>query len=231
MTGRNGSGARHPLRLAIVAVLGMSACGTLPPPSGSADSAVPAAVSAPDFARLLQRLEPTVLNVRSTGRTRGSGFVVAEHYVVTALHVVDGMPDLTVRAGGQERAATMVARDDDADIALLRVDVPASWRPLPLADSDDLSLGEWLVVIGNPFGTGMMVSVGVVGSTARAIREGGVPGRIQTDASVNPGNSGGPVLGGQGHVIGVATARVAAGAGVGFFTPIGAVKPLLQTLR
>lgn len=206
--------------LALLLLPGLSACGGLPTHPGG-----------PDFAGMLERLDPVVLNVRSQGRTRGSGFVIRDNYVMTALHVVQNMPALTVRMGGTEdRSAEIVAQDQDADIALLRVDAPAEWRSLELAADTSLRLGEWIIVIGNPFGRGMTVSAGVAGSEEHSLSGAGIVNWIQTDASINPGNSGGPVLDAHGHVVGLATARLAAGPGAGFITPVAALRRLLQEL-
>ena len=211
-------------------LLSLSGCDGAPTNATPGAAGKPA-VAAPDFAQLLEKLEPAILNVRSAGRTRGSAFLVAEGYVLSALHVVEDAPELTVRMNGTaEFAAEVVATDDAADLALLRADVPPGWRPLPLAGDDETRLGEWLLVLGNPFGQGMTVSVGVAGSRGRTLSDAGIDGWIQTDASINPGNSGGPVLDTRGRVIGIATARVAALQGVGFVTPVAAGRRLLEKL-
>ena len=184
----------------------------------------------PDFAALLERMKPQVFNIRSRGVTRGSGFAVhSGGYLITALHVVRGMKELEVARGAAEPIpARVVAVDEAADLALLLAESQGGWKPLVLARAPGLRLAEWLVVLGNPFGKGLTASVGVVSSVGNALGRAGSAGMIQTDASINPGNSGGPVLNSQGEVIGVATAHISPGSGVGFITPAGAVRDLLD---
>ncbi len=184
----------------------------------------------PDFAGLIQRIHPQVFNIRSSGLTRGSGFAVhSDGYLITALHVVKGMKALEVVLSPSESVpVTVVAIDEAADLALLRAERKERWKPLAMSNRNGGRLAEWVIVIGNPFGKGLTVSVGVVSSTGKALDRPGSAGMIQTDASINPGNSGGPVLNILGQVIGVATARISPGSGVGFITPIGPARDLLD---
>lgn len=183
----------------------------------------------PDFATLIEVGDPAVVNVRAAGRTRGSGFLVHDSgLVLTAWHVVDGMRELGVRRGNTDLSARLVAYDARADLALLSITPPADWRVLGLEGARDARLGEWLMVLGNPFGTGMTASAGIVGAVGRTLADGGMDGWLQTDASINPGNSGGPVVAADGSLIGVATAKLAAGDGVGFVLPASAAQALLQ---
>lgn len=183
----------------------------------------------PDFATLIEELAPPVFNIRSQDLTRGTGFQVhADGYVLTAFHVVDGVDPIVVSLGVDgSTVAELVATDAEADLALLKLPNPLPVRPLSILGDSEQRLGEWIVALGNPFGQGLTVSVGVVGSLPQQFGQATGTRRIQTDAAINPGNSGGPVLNMRGDVIGVATARIST-AGVGFITPIAYGKELLE---
>ncbi len=184
----------------------------------------------PDFAGLIDRLKPTVLNIRAGGVTRGSAFVVhRDGYLLTALHVVNAQQALEVTFDSTRfEEVVVVSRDEASDLALLKVNAGQDWQVLDIDAGRDVRLGEWLVVLGNPFGQGLTASVGVVGSAGNALGGMNEAGWIQTDASVNPGNSGGPVVDSRGQVIGVATARISLGPGVGFIVPIESGRRLLN---
>jgi 2-alkenal reductase len=133
----------------------------------------------------------------------------------------------------------VIGTDPDSDLALLRVEVlPEGVRPLPLADSDQVRVGEWVLAIGNPFGYGSSMSFGIVSAIGRTIESGAtpfnIPQAIQTDAAINPGNSGGPLLNLRGEVVGVnaqiATSGVAANSGVGFAIPANVVRMVAPAL-
>jgi S1-C subfamily serine protease len=153
-----------------------------------------------------------------TDTGQGSGFVYDGEHVVTNNHVVAGADWIDVRfSGGRWRTATVVGADPYADLAVLAVaDRPEYARPLALA-SEAPSIGQEVVVLGNPLGLGASLSRGVVSGANRSLSlQSGfvVPNAIQTDATINPGNSGGPLLTLQAEVLGVITARQ--GSGVGF---------------
>jgi serine protease Do len=167
----------------------------------------------------------------------GSGFVVhRDGWVVTNAHVVEGSSTVEVDFGkGRRIPAKVVGADAESDVALLKVDAGTPLVPLPFGDSDRISIAEWVLVIGSPFGLDHSVTLGIVSHTGRAdISPVGRPGTydfIQTDASINPGNSGGPVLNLRGEVIGIATAVNATGQGIGFAIPINMVKEVISQLR
>lgn len=183
----------------------------------------------PDFASLIEKLAPPVFNIRSQDSTRGTGFQVhADGYILTAFHVVDGVDPILIDLGVDGSAvAELVTMDAEADLALLKLPDPLPLRPLSVLSDSEPRLGEWIAALGNPFGQGLTVSVGVVGSLPQKFGQATGTSRIQTDAAINPGNSGGPVLNLRGDVIGVATARIST-AGVGFVTPISYGKELLE---
>jgi serine protease Do len=168
----------------------------------------------------------------------GSGFVVhRDGWIVTNAHVVEGAArvEVDLREGAPRVVAKVVGSDADSDVALLKISVDRPLPIVPLGDSEKLSVAEWVMVIGSPFGLDHSVTVGIVSHPGRSdISPVGRPGTydfIQTDASINPGNSGGPVLNVRGEVIGIATAVNATGQGIGFAIPINMAKLVIQQLR
>ncbi|MBJ6762694.1 trypsin-like peptidase domain-containing protein [Myxococcaceae bacterium JPH2] len=136
-------------------------------------------------------------------------------------------------ADGREFPAEVVGRDASTDVALLRLN-GAEMDKLPavyLGDSDELQVGDWVVAIGNPFGLDHSVAHGMISAKERVLGVGQFDDFIQTDALINPGNSGGPIFNMKGEVVGVATAIISEGQGIGFAVPINLVKDLLPNLR
>jgi len=163
----------------------------------------------------------------------GSGFLVdPQGHVVTNAHVVDGADVVKVKLpDDREYRAKVVGKDDRLDVAVLALDNPA--RDLPtvsLGASEALRVGEYVVAIGNPFGLGDTVTMGIVSAKGRTIGAGPYDDFIQTDASINPGNSGGPLFNLRGQVVGINTAINPQGQGIGFAIPIDAVKDVLPQL-
>lgn len=155
----------------------------------------------------------------------GSGVIVdaAEGYVLTNNHVVDGADDIAVTlSDGRTLKASLVGTDPDSDVALIRI--PAErLSALPLADSNQLRVGDFVVAVGNPFGLGQTVTSGIVSALGRSGLQGlGVQNFIQTDASINPGNSGGALVNLRGELIGINTAIFSpsgGNVGIGFAIP------------
>jgi serine protease Do len=174
----------------------------------------------------------------SPRRGLASGFIVqADGYILTNAHVVEGASQVEVELGeeGERLPARVVGQDDASDVALVKV---AAGRPLailPLGDSDRVQIAEWVMVVGNPFGLAHTVTVGIVSHTGRSdvapAGRGGYYDFIQTDAPINPGSSGGPILNLRGEVVGIATAINATGHGIGFAVPINMAKEILPQLR
>ena len=165
-------------------------------------------------------------------RSLGSGFIVdKEGYIITNNHVIEGASEIRVRLSTEkEFEAEVVGRDPKTDLALIKI---KSWSDLPvleLGDSDKLEIGEWVMAIGNPFGLSQTVTVGIVSAKGRVIGSGPYDDFIQTDASINPGNSGGPLFNLQGEVVGINTAIVATGQGIGFAIPINTAKEVVAQL-
>ncbi len=170
----------------------------------------------------------------------GTGFLIEAGgvYVLTNDHIAAAASELRVVLPGQtEVPAKVIGRDVRLDLALLSIDVPRL-AGLPLGDSDDLQVGEWLVVLGNPFGEDVSASIGIVGATGREGAGSLVPGRamgyrtyLQTDARIHRGNSGGPVLDTAGQVVGVAVATGDRPGELSFAIPINRVKEIVEALR
>jgi serine protease Do len=163
----------------------------------------------------------------------GSGFLIDEHgRVVTNAHVVDDANVVKVKlADDREFRAKVVGKDDRLDVAVLELqNAPHDLPVASLGSSEALRVGEYVVAIGNPFGLGNTVTMGIVSAKGRTIGAGPYDDFIQTDASINPGNSGGPLFNLRGQVVGIDTAINPQGKGIGFAIPIDAVKDVLPQL-
>src|SRR5262249_51291592 len=170
---------------------------------------------------------------REDGRAAGSGVIVDPRgYILTNNHVIENAREITVRLSDARKfSATLVGRDAKTDLAVLKVDAPTPLPAAELADSDRLRVGQWAIAIGNPFGLDRTVTVGIISATARnRVGVATYENFIQTDASINPGNSGGPLLNLDGRVIGINTAIVAAGQGIGFSIPINEARAVMSQL-
>jgi putative serine protease PepD len=206
-----------------------------------------------DAAAIYRNTAPAVTAITATGVTAetgegkvtasGTGFVIdTRGDVLTASHVVDGASSITVKLpSGTTRSARLLGLDLSIDAAVLHIDQSGlALRPLALGSSAALSVGDPLAVIGDPFGFNRSLSTGVVSGLDRAIpapNGAGVPDAIQTDAAIDPGNSGGPVLTSRAQVVGI-TDQIATGGtgatsstGVGFAIPIDVVKAELSQLE
>ncbi len=166
-------------------------------------------------------------------RSLGSGFVIdREGYILTNNHVVEKATTIKVKLSDEkEYDARIIGRDPKTDIALIKIDVRQSLPVAVLGDSEVLQVGDWVVAIGNPFGLEHTVTAGIVSAKGRIIGAGPYDQFIQTDASINPGNSGGPLLNLQGEVVGINTAIVSGGQGIGFAIPINVAKDMLSQLK
>jgi len=163
----------------------------------------------------------------------GSGFIVdKEGYILTNNHVVEEADDIRVTLlDGRSYDAEVKGRDPKTDIALIKIKPENGLPVATLGDSDALLVGEWVIAIGNPFGFGHTVTAGVVSAKDRTIGAGPYDAFIQTDASINPGNSGGPLFNARGEVIGINSAIIASGQGIGFAIPINMAKGIMEQLR
>jgi serine protease Do len=169
-------------------------------------------------------------------RSLGSGFLISpDGYIVTNSHVVRGATDINVTLwDGRTFKAKIVGVDDATDIAVLKID--ATDLPyLKFGDSNELRVGDWVIAIGNPFGLGHTVTVGVVSAKGRSLGITRYEDFIQTDAAINPGNSGGPLINIKGEVVGINTAilnpsGMSVNAGIGFAIPSSLAKDIVPTL-
>jgi S1-C subfamily serine protease len=217
-------------------------------------SATPAAGESAGATAVYERVKDSVVEVTTAGVSAdsfgpfgggepvqgvGSGFVVdGQGHVVTNQHVVDGAQRVTVTyADGSEREAQVVGTDPSTDLAVLKVsDPPASARPLQLADPSSIEVGEPVIAIGSPYGLEGTLTAGVVSALDRDIRAPNgrtITGVVQTDAAINHGNSGGPLLDAEGRVIGVNAqieSESGGSVGIGFAIPSGTVRSVVGQL-
>ena len=195
--------------------------------------------------RLYQEVNQSVVYIVVSSSASGSGFVYSQDgTIVTNHHVVAaGRSYEVVFADGERQRATLVGADADSDLAVLKVDeLPEGVEPLPLAQAEDVHVGQFAIAIGSPFGEQGSMSLGIVSGLGRSLpsQRGSASGStyslpqvIQTDAPINPGNSGGPLLNLEGQVIGVNTAiasTTGTNSGVGFSVPVAAVKQVVPSL-
>ena len=173
---------------------------------------------------------------RRKATSLGSGFILdASGYVVTNNHVIQDADEITVIFQDNTRLkAEVVGRDAKADLAVLKVNPEGKeLKSLAFGDSDVIRVGDWVVAIGNPFGLGGTVTAGIISARGRNINAGPYDDFIQTDASINRGNSGGPMFNLKGEVIGINTAILSpsgGSVGIGFAIPSSTVKPIVSQL-
>ncbi|MFB0533427.1 MAG: S1C family serine protease [Anaerolineae bacterium] len=206
---------------------------------------------------LYERVNPAVVNIRVIKRVeqtatfvmpdefyqegQGSGFVWdREGHIVTNNHVVEGADEVeAVFWNDTVVEGKVIGTDPDSDLAVVEVDLPAeTLHPaVELGDSDELRVGQMAIAIGNPFGQAGTMTRGIISGLGRTFRPGSspfaIPEMIQTDAAVNPGNSGGPLLDSEGRVIGINTlilSRSGSSSGVGFAVPINMAKRVVPVL-
>jgi serine protease Do len=236
-------------------------------PGPAAESAVVRAAAAPamaslvNFADVVERINPAVVNIDATTmgwdgrrverpgsslefdgprpnrdglrRGAGSGFIIdADGSILTNNHVVESAERIIVKlSDGRTLRAHLVGADPDTDIALIKVDGQAGLPVAPLGDSALLRMGEWVCAIGNPLGYEHTVTVGVVSFLGRKLFDRSLDDYIQTDAAINVGNSGGPLLNARGEVVGINAAVSSRGSNIGFAVPINSASEILLQLR
>ncbi len=166
----------------------------------------------------------------------GSGFIIdPEGYIVTNNHVVAGAESVVVTLQDEtELAAEVVGRDPRTDLALLKVEAEESLPAVEWGDSDAIQVGDWVMAVGNPFGLGGTVTTGIISARARDINAGPYDDFLQTDASINQGNSGGPLFSMDGRVVGVNTVIFSpsgGNVGIGFAVPSAMAQQVIEELR
>jgi len=171
---------------------------------------------------------------KMTTHALGSGFIISsDGLILTNNHVVEKATEIKIKLlNGKEYDAKLVGRDPKTDLALVKVTPDKDFpKPAVLGDSDAMNVGDWVMAVGNPFGLGNTVTTGIISAKSRILGAGPYDDFLQTDAAINPGNSGGPLFNMQGQVIGINTAIIAQGQGIGFAIPINMAKELLPQLK
>ncbi len=160
----------------------------------------------------------------------GSGFIVSEEgHIVTNEHVLRNGTTIEVELlDGRKYSAKVLHKDSKNDLALIKINAKTALTPVSLGDSDGVELGEWVIGIGNPYGIGQSLMVGIVSARKRTIPGSGYPPLIQIDAAMNLGNSGGPLFNLEGQVIGINTILLWKSQGIGFATPVNVAKRFLR---
>jgi serine protease Do len=167
-------------------------------------------------------------------RSLGSGFIFdRDGYILTNNHVIEGSDKIKVKlVDGREFKATITGRDPMTDMAIIKIESPTHDLPvLPLGDSNAMQVGDWVLAVGNPFGLSHTVTQGIISAKGRVIGAGPYDDFLQTDASINPGNSGGPLVNLKGEVVGINSAIVATGQGIGFAIPSSMANSIIPQLK
>ena len=227
---------------------------------GSQPAAASPAVTGVNFADVAERINPTVVNIDAATRGRdagrhhapddfgdrggdprsdvprqgsGSGFIVDKQgFILTNYHVIEDADRITVTlADGRTLRGDVVGTDPAIDVALIRVAGAPNLPEAPLGDSDELRVGEWVCAIGNPLGYVHSVTVGVVSFIGRKLFDASLDDYIQTDAAINFGNSGGPLLNARGEVVGINSAISSRASNIGFAVPINQAVAILPQLK
>jgi len=202
----------------------------------------------PDIRKLIKKVNESVVSIRmletgsswSMGGLRGagdpngkalgygSGFIVSRNgHIITNEHVLRSGSQIEVELlNGQKYPAKVLHKDGKNDLALIKI-TAADLRPVQLGNSDSVELGEWVIGIGNPYGIGQSIMIGIVSAQRRSIPGSGYPPLIQIDAAMNLGNSGGPLFNMAGEVIGINTILLWKSQGIGFATPINVAREFL----
>ena len=164
----------------------------------------------------------------------GSGFIIDEKGIlVTNNHVIEGAEDIVVQVNGEKKfKATVIGADPLSDIAVLKIESKENFLPVRFGNSDKARIGDWVIAIGNPFGLGGTVTSGIISARNRSIGLSRYEDYIQTDASINSGNSGGPLFDMNGNVIGINTAILgrSGNVGIGFSIPSNSAKIVIDQL-
>ncbi len=189
------------------------------------------------FEEFFNRQNPSEDQQSRRVQSLGSGFVIdgTEGIIITNNHVIEGADEITANFNdGTKLRAELIGTDEKTDLAVLKVEPETPLKAVPFGDSDAIRVGDWVMAIGNPFGLGGTVTVGIVSARNRDINSGPYDNFIQTDASINRGNSGGPLFDMQGNVIGINTAIISPSGGsigIGFAIPAKTAMRVIDQLR
>lgn len=204
----------------------------------------------PSFADLAEKLTPSVVNISSFSQSEtengegntplseslGSGFIIdGNGYIITNNHVVDKAESISITLSDNTKTeARVIGKDPKTDLALIKIETKRPLNAVKFGDSDKIRVGDWVLAIGNPFGLGSSVTAGIVSAKSRDIESGPYDSFIQTDASINQGNSGGPMFNLQSEVIGISSAifsTTGASQGVGFAIPANLAGWVISQLK
>ena len=166
-------------------------------------------------------------------RGEGSGFIIhKDGYILTNAHVIENSDSVQIAlsTGGLFKGK-LIGMDKVADLALIKIDSPDPLPVIPLGSSKELKPGDWVMAIGSPFGLDLTVTVGIVSAKGRSLGATPYDDFIQTDTPINPGNSGGPLINTHGEVVGINTAVMQMGQGLGFSLPVDLAKKLIPELK
>ena len=212
-------------------VVNISTAKTIAPQKGSHRS--PSPFGADPFEDFFNRFFEQMPQHPYKQKSLGSGFIISDDgYILTNNHVVAGADEIKVKlTDGREFKGEVKGTDEKLDLALLKIVGKDHFPVALLGDSDAIRVGEWVMAIGNPFGLEQTVTAGIISATGRVIGSGPYDDYLQTDASINPGNSGGPLFNTRGEVVGINTAIVAGGQGIGFAIPVNMVKGTITQLK
>jgi len=192
------------------------------------------------FADIVENLLPTVVNISTTQEfsNNGTGFIISsDGYIATSNHVIEDSNYINVAlSDGSKYKAQIIGADKKTDLAILKINVNSAkiLTPVKFGDSKKARIGDWVIVIGNQYGLGGSVSVGIISARSRNINNLQDNEFIQTDAAINKGNSGGPLFNINGEVIGISTALFSpsgGNVGIGFASPIESAAPILKQLK
>jgi serine protease Do len=166
-------------------------------------------------------------------RSLGSGFIIDKKgYIVTNNHVVENADVISVKLfNGKTVRAKIIGRDPKTDLALIKIPASSDLSPIKFGDSEKIKVGEWVIAIGSPFGFEQTITAGIISGKGRVIGAGPYDDFLQTDASINPGNSGGPLINLKGEVVGINTAIIKNGYGIGFAIPVNLAKGIISQLK
>ncbi len=192
------------------------------------------------FSDIVDSVLPAVvsISITSSGSSRefGSGFIISKDgLIVTNNHVIDEASDITVTLNNEQKfKAKIISLDKKTDIALLKIDSDNDFKFIKFGDSTRTKIGDWVLVAGNPYGLGLSVSSGIISAKGRSPNSSKLDEFIQTDAAINNGNSGGPMINMSGEVIGISTSIISPSGGnigIGFAVPSSIAEPIINQLK